>query len=757
MIRRALRAVGTLRGVLFVALALVGVLPLAVVGFAGATLSREALARESAQDLIGMARGLAGELETYRSFLMRNAAAIAALPELVSMDPVRLTPLLEEQAHRHSEFTRLTIFDRNGRAVASSAPLPPISIAERPWFQRALARGEQTWGVAHAQSDGSLILAINTPIRAAEGRIVGVLGTPVRFALLATGLRGRALANEHAFVLDADGQVLLHADAAQIGMRADEVWQRLLAAGDLAAPGVIAYSRGGERYSAGYVPIPETGWTVVVERFEAEVLAPAEHLWQLSLTGLGGAILLAVAAAALLARVLSAPVCQLVAATRAFAAGDLNAPLPRLGPDDGELGTLVATFAAMRADVAARAAALERLHAASALLHRTADLDATLDALVAHAVALTGATHGALARPEGERLVVRHAFGLPAASEPGGLVTSEGGPSATVYRSGRPLRVNDPNDPLLRELAPDGHVLTSFLGVPLLSHGRVLGVLSVCNSRVDGFSAEDERLLATLAGEVAIVLENAELMRRAAQAAALEELSRQQRLIINTIAHELRTPLSYLVGYSELLLHRQPSPELLREGLSAIYRGALQLRDVVTDIVELAQHQTGRLALDWQDVDLGRLVPSWVAELASPPRVVVRVGPEVPLVRGDVQRLRHVVGHLVRNALKFSPADTTVEVEVERAGPEEVALRVRDRGPGIAPEDIERVFDLFWRAAQAQADAVPGSGLGLALVKRLVELHQGRVVVESTIGQGSTFTVVLPIAAALPARVEPSS
>jgi signal transduction histidine kinase len=745
-IRRLLRALRTLRVGLFLALALVGILPLAVMILGGASLSRRIVAEQSTRELTGLARGLAGQLDMYLFHLLQDAQAIAALPDIASMDPARQNALLKELVHQYTEFSRLSVFALDGRPIASSAPTLGVSIAERPWFQQAVARGEQTWAVAQALSGAGWMLAINTPIRGADRRIVGVLGTVVRLENLAEATKRVSIGGGgRAFALDADGRLLLHPDAELIQQRPDYSWLGLSAGGQPAGPATISYVRDGVAYVAGFAPISSVGWTIVVERPEAEVLAPAEQLWRLALAGLVVSIVLALLGALLLASILTRPVRQLATATRAFAAGDPTAPLPSLEPDD-ELGMLVATFAAMRADVAARTAALERLRAASALLHRTADLDSTLDALVTHAMALTGAASGALALLEDGDLVVRHRAGVLATIAADALPLQRATLEA-VCRSGEPLVINDATDPRLAPPGPSAYRVHNVLLAPLVTRGRTFGVLGVCNKR-GLFTAEDQRLLAVLASETAIVLENATLMQQAARAAALEELNRQQRLIINMIAHELRTPLSYMVGYSELLLHRQPSPELLREGLSAIYRGALQLRDVVTDIVELLQLEAGQLILEWQDVDLGHLVPRWVAELASPPRVVVRVGAGVPAVRGDPVRLRHVVNHLVRNALKFSPSDTTVEVEVERAGPAEVVLRVRDRGIGIASAEAEKVFDLFYRTPQAHADAVPGSGLGLALVKRLVEMHQGRVTVQSALGEGSVFTVALRAAVA---------
>lgn len=738
----SLNVLRSLRTRLFLALALVGALPLAVVGLGGATLHRAAVAEHASRELTGLATGLAGHLSAELEPLLAASRAIAALPDVASMDPARQEALLKERQQGAPQFARLTTFDHAGRRVASSHPAAAPALIDGPLFRTALDRGEQVWAVRIMRESGRWSLLIVTPIHDADRRAVGVLGTVVDLEHLSMLLRQISIAGAQAFVLDAEGRVLLHPDAAAVAESRDVSLPSVPLGSRPAGPGTARYLLGGEPYVAGYAPVANARWAVVVERREAEVLAPAEQAWRLALAGITASTLLALLAAIWLSRALTRPLRTLAAAAQAFAAGDPAAPLPQLPPGD-ELGMLVTAFRAMRAEVAARTAALERLHAASALLHRTADLDGTLQALVQHAVELTGATFGGLALPEEGQLVGRYVAGVP------GERIHPLPPRAQAWMAylcdvGEPLRVDDPADPRLDPSLVEAWGLRSLLVAPLVGSKQVRGLLGVCNKRSGAFTAEDERLLAALASEAAIVLENAALTRQAAQAEALQELNRQQRLMINIVAHELRTPLSYMVGYSELLLHREPTPALLREGLSTIYRGALQLRDVVTDIVDLSQIETGQLRLDRQVVDVGRLVPAWVAELASPPRVRVRVDGAVPAIVADPARLQRIVNHLVRNALKFSPTDSVVEVEVAPAGSDGVQLRVRDHGPGIAREERERIFDLFYRTAQATGEAVPGAGLGLALVKRLVELHGGQVAVESTVGEGSTFTVVLP-------------
>src|SRR5262249_44166583 len=151
-------------------------------------------------------------------------------------------------------------------------------------------------------------------------------------------------------------------------------------------------------------------------------------------------------------------------------------------------------------------------------------------------------------------------------------------------------------------------------------------------------------------------------------------------------------------------------------------------------------------------LDLAKLLPSWVVELAPPPRATVAVARALPLVIGDAQLLHQVVHHLVRNALTFAPPDTAVKVDLRAGGTARVGRGVGDRGRGLPPRGLGRVFEPFFRTDLAPDRAVQGVGIGLALVRRIVELHHGHVHVVSAPGQGTRFTVTLPTAAAPPAH-----
>jgi signal transduction histidine kinase len=376
----------TLQARLMLALALIGIVPLGLVGLGVATLDRQELIAHSSRELTGLARGLAGQLEVYVAELLNDARAIAALPQIVSMDPARQEPLLKEFFLHQPALARLSTFDRSGYRLASSHSTGVPSVASRESFHKTVQHGQQTWEVANTLSTGRLALLIRTPIRDEERRIVGVLGGVVDLENLSSVMGKVPIGGGgRAFVLDAAGRMLFHPDRTVVQERRDYAWIGLSSGGRPASPGTIRYEADGEPHIAGYAPVPNIGWTVVVEQPETEVLAPAQRSWHLALVGLAMSAVLALCTAIFLARTLARPVHELAVAARALGAGDVSTSLPAIAPDASELGMLVEAFAAMREAVIRREEAVRRLNEEleQRVIERTAQLQATNRALEA--------------------------------------------------------------------------------------------------------------------------------------------------------------------------------------------------------------------------------------------------------------------------------------------------------------------------------------------------------------------------------------
>ena len=234
------------------------------------------------------------------------------------------------------------------------------------------------------------------------------------------------------------------------------------------------------------------------------------------------------------------------------------------------------------------------------------------------------------------------------------------------------------------------------------------------------------------------------------------------------MSHELRTPLHAIIGFSELLL---TAPEAggvdgfavvghggdpnLREFASHIHGAGLHLLELINDVLDLARVEAGRLDLVFLPVDISTLVyrtARTMRPVAARKQVTLGIPePAGTMIHADAARIRQIVFNLLSNAIKFTPIGGHVEVSVATAG-NDVRLTIADSGPGIAPEDHERIFEPFEQSWRADPTTHEGTGLGLALTRQLVEGHGGRIELDSGLGRGSRFTVVLP---ASPGSSEP--
>ncbi len=234
-----------------------------------------------------------------------------------------------------------------------------------------------------------------------------------------------------------------------------------------------------------------------------------------------------------------------------------------------------------------------------------------------------------------------------------------------------------------------------------------------------------------------------------------EALARQrdhQLTVLAGIAHDLRNPLSALSLTTEIFDESRPLPDerRLRQGLGVVRRQVRTLARMVDDLLDAARLEAGKVELELESHDLRQLVRQSTELLdAGTRRIEVVLGAEPLLVLGDSTRLEQIITNLVSNALKFSPADRPVLVRAARAGGE-IVLSVQDQGVGLSPAEVEQLFVPFQRLGGSRGTT--GSGLGLSIVRRLVEAHGGRIEIESEKERGSTFEVHLPLAASTPAQ-----
>jgi two-component system, NtrC family, sensor kinase len=291
----------------------------------------------------------------------------------------------------------------------------------------------------------------------------------------------------------------------------------------------------------------------------------------------------------------------------------------------------------------------------------------------------------------------------------------------------------------------------ALLSVPLLREDQIIGSLSFNRKAPGDFPPEVVDVLKTFATQSALAIQNARLFREIAdKSAQLEAASRHKSEFLANMSHELRTPLNAIIGFSEVLVDRMFGElnEKQDEYLKDIYASGQHLLSLINDILDLAKIEAGRMELEAADFDLPSAIDNaliLVRERASRRGITLghsideRLGP----VRGDERKVKQVLLNLLSNALKFTPEGGRIDVSAGvRDGDAEVS--VKDTGVGIAPEDQEAVFEEFRQVGTADKK-VEGTGLGLALSRKFIELHGGKIWVTSALGAGSTFTFTLPL------------
>src|SRR3989441_941234 len=289
----------------------------------------------------------------------------------------------------------------------------------------------------------------------------------------------------------------------------------------------------------------------------------------------------------------------------------------------------------------------------------------------------------------------------------------------------------------------------SLMLVPLRARGRTLGVVSFALANGERrYTLADLALAEDLAQRAALAADNARLYREA------QDASRAKDEFLAVLSHELRTPLTPVLGWVRMLRTGTLAPEATERALDTVERNTRLQAQLVEDLLDVSRIVAGKLSLDLRPVALGPIVDavieSTAAAAAAKSIVVTRhAEPDLPRIEADANRLQQVLANLLSNAVKFTPAGGRVEVGVRRAA-DSICLTVTDTGDGLAPEVAPHIFDRFRQADSTITRQHGGLGLGLSIVRHIVERHGGTVQATSDgPGRGSTFTVMLPISGPL--------
>jgi signal transduction histidine kinase/HAMP domain-containing protein len=326
-----------------------------------------------------------------------------------------------------------------------------------------------------------------------------------------------------------------------------------------------------------------------------------------------------------------------------------------------------------------------------------------------------------------------------------------------VIRSQRPIWVEDLQRRPAQETLPGLTLPSEFrsmVSVPIRSPQQVLGCLTLASLGPWPYHPQQEETLLSMGNQIGTGAENAILYHKEKELVEqLMEMDRLKSEFLSNISHELRMPLTAIVGFSELLLDhfKWGLSDQQKEYLHNILNNGRHLSDLINTLLDLSKIRAGKMNIHLVRFSLNDLMEG-MEKIIQPILIKKRLRfkaeiPPLPVFYSDANKVKQIVSNLLGNALKFTPEGGTVEVRIDQTthlNRPAVLIRISDTGIGIPPEAIRRIFEPFHQVDSSYTRDYPGTGLGLPIAKSLVELLEGTILVESAVGKGSVFTVILP-------------
>jgi signal transduction histidine kinase len=408
----------------------------------------------------------------------------------------------------------------------------------------------------------------------------------------------------------------------------------------------------------------------------------------------------------------------------------------------------------LRDDLGRRVNVLEAANRCAHALGSSLDLDRAFAAFIAELRAVVPFDRAAilLVEDDAARVMATAGVGEGGHLGPGTRVRIAGSILEPVVEKGETVHREDISQPRHREEAELLELgLRTRVLAPLQLADRAIGALSLSRREAHSFRREEIELLTLLGRLVASTVQNIRTYdAERASADELRRLSAMRADFVSLVSHELRSPMAAVIGSARTLQHRWEDlrPDQREAFLSVIGDETSRLAVLIGDVLDTSRIEAGTFPYTFANVDVAALVRDAVAAVEigqEHVRINTRMSATLPRVWGDADRLRQLVDNLISNALKYSRPGAVVTVDA-RSTDRTVEVRVRDQGPGIPLDQQKLIFEKFGRAA-AGRDAKPGTGLGLFISRSFAEAHGGSLEVESTPGQGATFTLTLPAAA----------
>lgn len=435
-------------------------------------------------------------------------------------------------------------------------------------------------------------------------------------------------------------------------------------------------------------------------------------------------------------------------------------------------------------EIAAREAALRRasertrewlvqLQHVTSLLSEAVTPSQVAQVILEQGLRALGARRGLLGllTDDGERVLLlgSRGFDVERSSELEQMDVHARQPMTDAIRRGHPVWIKDEHEyraqyPALADTAIR-EAATCVGAIPLSTQGAPFGAITFEFEPDHCWEDEEQAFFLHLARQCAQALERARLYGQAQDAARrAEEATRAKDEFLSIVSHELRTPLNAILGWCHMMITmRDHNPNIVERGLQVIQRNAKAQVTIIEDILEMSRIVTGKFRLNVQHVDLRAVVLAAIESVRpSAGAKGLRIDTELAgdlYTSGDPDRLQQIAWNLLSNAIKFTPEGGLIRIVLERRG-ERAVLVISDTGQGIGEHDLPFVFDRFRQADSSPTRSKGGLGLGLAIVRHLVEAHGGKVFASSQgIGHGATFDVELPVLTARerPDRLTPSS
>jgi signal transduction histidine kinase len=696
--------------------------------------------------------------------------------------------LAKVRAEARAPWVTAAAVDGAGRVLVSLTP-PLESVfpaAASPEFFRPVLTTGRPW-VAHRTSGptpASPHILVAVPVTRqgkAEKALVAVLAGDTLASII---WRHRLAAGASVYVLDSKGDIVARVSAADLqdgsGLPDGSLDGDVATVRRTGWEGVSQFvTAAGRSMYAAYARSPEWGWT-------ATLIVPASTVdgswrrWLAMVIG-GGTLLLllGVALALLAARGIASPIAALARSAEALGRGEAARPAPSDVAELEEVGYAIGEAATARLASARELEIRADQQAAIVALGQRALVGPDVATLLDDAARTLCSTLGAELCDvlelgvDGTQVVLRAAVGFAR-----DLIGQSVGPVSADSLAGYALGLREPV--VIEDLGTetrfrggaflDAHRIVSGATVVIHGPAHPYGLLGVYTLAARAFTGDDVNFLQSIANILAAAMERtraeaerADLLRRerAARTEA-EAASRAKDEFLAMLGHELRNPLAAIASASQVLERgARASTDGSERRLTAIVaRQARHLSRMVDDLLDVSRVSSGKIALSRESVDLRDVADRAVAAFREAGRLTsheLSVSAESAVVYGDPTRLEQIVWNLLDNALKYTPAGGRVSLTVT-ATPRAASLGVRDTGVGIAPELLPHIFDLFVQARRSLDRAEGGLGLGLTLVRRLVDLHEGTVTASSAgPGQGSEFIVRLPALEGFPAHASQPS